>query len=102
MLIRHQGILILKACAQDYNIDIKKQALQLLSQLTCFSQETQIEAKDSGVIDLCITQIDNYPDDEVDEEVLIDAIDLLSNTIGGCFQNSEYVINKKGLDKLIT
>lgn len=62
----------------SYSIDIKKISLSILCNLIVSREDAKIELLENGVIELCINNIDKYPEDDIDHEILCHSLDLIS------------------------
>ncbi|CDW82063.1 UNKNOWN [Stylonychia lemnae] len=101
LFLRHRGIQILKNCLQDYNIDIKKCSLSIMCNLVLLKEEVKFEIFDNGVIELCIHNIDKYPEDDIDAETLCLSLNLVSQVVLKQPKIQEHIIAKSGLNKIV-
>ena len=57
----------------------------MLKTLALARDDAKTEILDNGVIDQCLTYIQQYPQDEVDTEVLGLALDIISHCVRGLY-----------------
>ncbi len=62
------------------SIEIKKCSLSILKNLVQFREDSKLELFDNGILDQCLSYIDSYPDEDVDNEILGLALDLISQS----------------------
>ena len=60
----------------------------------------QKEIKSSDILSFCLNQVNRFPEDEIDEEVMISCVDLISKSCANCSDNAFFVLRKDGLRKL--
>jgi hypothetical protein len=60
----------------------------------------QKELKSSDLLSFCLNQIKRFPEDEIDEEVMISCVDLISKACQDCYDNAFFVLRKDGMRKL--
>ena len=78
LFVRRNGIRLLKECSKDYNSEIKKAALKLLSYIfTVSGQQAKTEAKECGLLDEALSLIRAFPKVDPDPETLIISTDIL-------------------------
>ena len=82
IIIRHRGIEFLKLCAQNDSMDIKKAAFGILiimlqSDTPSIVGSLQSEVRKSDLIGFCLDQIKNYPDETIDEEVMLVCVEFI-------------------------
>jgi hypothetical protein len=63
-----------------FSIDIKKCSLSILKSLVLSRDDAKIELLENGVLDQCLSYIQSYPEDDIDNEIVGLALDLLSQS----------------------
>eukprot|EP00347_Sterkiella_histriomuscorum_P022045 403331879 len=101
IFLRHKGIQILKNCLQDYNIDIKKVSLSILCNLVKNRDDAKLEILENGVIDLCLNNVDKYPEDDIDHEILCSSLSLISQAVPRQPKIQQTIISQNGLNKIV-
>jgi hypothetical protein len=61
-----------------FSIEIKKCSLSILKNLAQSRDDAKTEFLDNGILDQCLTYIETYPNDDIDNEILGLSLDLIS------------------------
>ena len=63
-----------------YSIDIKKCSLSILKSLVLSRDDAKVELLEIGVLDQCLSIVQSYPEEDIDNEIVGLALDLLSQS----------------------
>ena len=75
------GVQVLKSCALDEVIDIRKTGLDILSHLCRTRPDAAKIVVEIGVLETCLDYIKKYPSEAIDPDVLCNCLDLVSEFI---------------------
>ena len=106
IIIRHRGIDFIKQCAQNESLEIKKASFAILnlvlqSDNSSIVTSLQSEVRANDFIRFCLDQIQNYPDDQIDEEVMLACAEFIQHSVTSNRKNNDYVMSKDGLQKVV-
>ena len=79
LLIKRQGIQILKVCCIDEMIDIRISSLEILAQLCVMRRDVQDILIEIGILEICCNYVKQYPCQLVDQKVLALSLEILSS-----------------------
>lgn len=64
-------------------------------------EEAKIEIMENGVVELGLNNIDRYPEDDVDPEIMTLSLSLIAQAVTKQPKVSQLVLSKQGLNKII-
>lgn len=79
LLIKRQGIQILKICSIDEMIDIRVSSLDILAHLCQVRRDVHDILVDIGMLKICCEYVQTYPNELVDGKVLSLSLEILSS-----------------------
>ena len=107
LIVRHGGVALLDAQIRtEGNLDIKKAALKVLCRLMHpethhnVRESIQDEIKRLQLITFCTEQINRFPDNEVDEEVMVQLLELVGQAASGSKSLTKYIAEGGALNKI--
>lgn len=106
LMVRHGGLASLSSqIRQEGNSDIKKAALKVLSRLLSHGSQNLKELvvdeiKRLKLVSFCASQVERFPDEVVDEEVLICLLEVLALASAKSKTLTKYLTDEGTINKI--
>ena len=106
IIVRHGGLALLDTQSRTEGyLDIKKAALKVIIRILAtesrsLKEMVQDELKRLKMVDYCADQIGMFPDDEVDEEVMIACLEIVASASRGSKSLTKFIAESGTLDKI--
>ena len=80
MLVKLKGVSLLAHCAKEYDMSAKLEALTIvgaLLKIDVLTEHMKREIRQHDLLTFCLSQVSNFPDPEVDEDILLNAAEII-------------------------
>jgi len=102
-LVKQDIMTLLKKCITDFDIAVKEPALHIVSTLLKVSSlqaQLQRDLYAHNLLPFCIKQVHTFPCDDVDEDVLMHAVEIIQLGVPGSQTNMDVVTKMNGLKEI--
>ena len=106
VVVRHGGLSLLDIQSRtEGNLDIKKASLKVITKILAIESKSlkeavQDEVKRLKIVNYCSEQIGKFPEDEVDEDVMIACLEIVASASHGSKSLIKFVAESGTLDKM--